>query len=95
MTYTGWFGFDSIPVLTKSDAEVQKYFLTAPDAIAKLWLKRGTSGWRLDVSGDASFPAGYWETFRTALRAWYAGLAQARSTDPSLTSGDFHAPFRR
>ncbi|HSN42517.1 MAG TPA: alpha-amylase family glycosyl hydrolase, partial [Propionibacteriaceae bacterium] len=68
MTYTGWFGFDSIPVLTKTNAEVQQYFLTAPDAIAKLWLKAGAAGWRLDVSGDASFPAEYWTKFRTVTK---------------------------
>ena len=27
------------------------------------------AGWRLDVSGDASFPAGYWETFRQVTKA--------------------------
>lgn len=69
MTYTGWFGFDSIPVLTKTDAEVQAYFLTAEDAVAKLWLRAGAAGWRLDVSGDASFPDGYWETFRAETKA--------------------------
>ena len=69
MSYEGWFGFDSIPVLTKTDAEVQAYFLTADDAIAKLWLQAGAAGWRLDVSGDASFPDGYWETFRTETKA--------------------------
>lgn len=69
MTYAGWFGFDSIPVLTKSEAAVQAYFLTAPAAIAKLWLQRGAAGWRMDVSGDASFPAGYWETFRASVKA--------------------------
>ena len=69
MTYEGWFNFDSIPVLTKTRAEVQRYFLTAPDAIAKLWLKAGANGWRLDVSGDASFPSGYWEQFRSVTKA--------------------------
>ncbi|HYH93378.1 MAG TPA: alpha-amylase family glycosyl hydrolase, partial [Candidatus Saccharimonadales bacterium] len=69
MTYEGWFGFDSIPVLRKSEAEVQAYFLTAPDSIAKRWLAAGASGWRLDVSGDPSFPDGYWETFRDVVRA--------------------------
>ena len=68
-TYDGWFGFDSIPVLTKSQAAVQAYFLTAPDSIAKRWLQAGASGWRLDVSGDASFPNGYWESFRTVVKA--------------------------
>ena len=63
-----WFGFDSIPVLTKDEAEVQQYFLTAPDAIAKLWLKAGAAGWRLDVSGDASFPSGYREVTRPVIQ---------------------------
>ncbi len=67
--YEGWFGFDSIPVLQKTQADVQAYFLTAPDSIARRWLKAGASGWRLDVSGDASFPNGYWESFRAVVRA--------------------------
>ena len=66
--YEGWFGFDSIPVLNKSNPAVQRYFLTNPDAIAKRWLQDGAAGWRLDVSGDPSFPAGYWETFRSVIK---------------------------
>jgi glycosidase len=68
-TYEGWFGFDSIPVLRKDQAAVQSYFLTAPDSIAKRWIRSGASGWRLDVSGDASFPNGYWESFRSVVKA--------------------------
>ncbi|HEX2755331.1 MAG TPA: alpha-amylase family glycosyl hydrolase, partial [Candidatus Limnocylindrales bacterium] len=68
-SYEGWFGFDSIPVLRKDQAAVQAYFLTAPDSIAKRWLQSGASGWRLDVSGDASFPNGYWESFRSVVKA--------------------------
>ncbi|KPV49304.1 alpha-amylase, partial [Kouleothrix aurantiaca] len=67
-TYDGWFGFDSIPVLTKTNADVQKYFLTSTDSVAKHWLKAGAEGWRLDVMGDASFPNGYWETFRNVVK---------------------------
>ncbi|MBK9940312.1 MAG: fibronectin type III domain-containing protein [Kouleothrix sp.] len=66
--YDGWFGFDSIPVLTKSNADLQKYFLTAPNSVSKYWLGAGAEGWRLDVMGDASFPNGYWETFRTVVK---------------------------
>ncbi len=66
--YDGWFGFDSIPVLDKSVAEVQKYFLTSKDSIARKWLKAGAAGWRMDVMGDASFPDGYWETFREVVK---------------------------
>jgi glycosidase len=68
-TYDGWFGFDSIPVLMKSQPAVQAYFLTAPDSVAKRWIAAGASGWRLDVAGDASFPNGYWESFRSAVKA--------------------------
>ncbi|MGE5156111.1 MAG: alpha-amylase family glycosyl hydrolase, partial [Betaproteobacteria bacterium] len=68
-TYDGWFGFDSIPVIVKSNPDVLKYFLTGPSAIATTWLKQGAAGWRMDVAGDASFPNGYWETFRTQVKA--------------------------
>src|SRR5215216_4025821 len=67
-TYDGWFGFDSIPVLNKSNADVQKYFVTGPNSISRFWLDQGAGGWRMDVSGDSSFPNGYWEQFRTVTK---------------------------
>ena len=57
-----------IPVLKKANPAVQQYFLTGPDAISRRWLKDGAAGWRLDVSGDPSFPSGYWETFRSVVK---------------------------
>ncbi|MCU0477141.1 MAG: alpha-amylase family glycosyl hydrolase [Chloroflexi bacterium] len=70
-TYDGWFGFDSIPVINKAATTpgVWDYFLTGSDAIATRWLEAGAAGWRMDVSGDASFPSGYWETFREVVKA--------------------------
>lgn len=67
-TYDGWFGFDSIPVLNKSNSEVQAYFLTDSNSVARYWLVNGAAGWRMDVMGDASFPNGYWETFRDVVK---------------------------
>lgn len=67
-TYDGWFSFDSIPVINKSLPEVQAYFLTDGDSVSRHWLNAGSGGWRLDVMGDASFPAGYWETFRGVVK---------------------------
>jgi glycosidase/fibronectin type 3 domain-containing protein len=67
-TYDGWFGFDSIPVLNKSNPQVQAYFLTNPDSIAARWLIAGAGGWRMDVSGDSSFPADYWTDFRGVVK---------------------------
>jgi glycosidase len=68
-TYDGWFGFDSIPVIRKSESDVQAFFLTSADSVTKRWLRAGAAGWRLDVMGDASFPTGYWETFREAAKS--------------------------
>lgn len=66
--YDGWFGFDSIPVINKSLPAVQEYFLTGDDSVSRYWLEQGASGWRMDVMGDASFPDGYWETFRGVVK---------------------------
>ena len=66
--YDGWFGFDSIPVLNKSNPDVKSYFVTGTDSISKLWLDRGAAGWRLDVMGDPSFPASYWSDFRQVVK---------------------------
>ncbi len=52
-----------------TNTAVWRYFLTGSDAIAKRWLEAGASGWRMDVAGDASFPSGYWETFREVVKA--------------------------
>ncbi|MGE5156270.1 MAG: alpha-amylase family glycosyl hydrolase, partial [Betaproteobacteria bacterium] len=67
--YEAWFGFDSLPVLEKSQPDLQAYFLTSSDSVARHWLDAGASGWRLDVAGDASFPNGYWESFRSVVKA--------------------------
>lgn len=66
--YNGWFGFDSIPVINKTLAQVQDYFVTGTNSVSKYWLGQGADGWRLDVMGDASFPNGYWESFRSVVK---------------------------
>jgi glycosidase len=67
--YESWFGFDSIPTLLKTNPAVQDYFVRGPNSIAKRWLVAGAGGWRMDVSGDASFPDGYWEAFRQVVKS--------------------------
>lgn len=67
--YVGWFGFDSIPEIDKSNDEVLRYFVTGPNSVSRYWLRQGASGWRLDVMGDASFPSTYWPTFRRVVRS--------------------------
>ena len=40
-TYESWFGFDSLPVLDKSNPGVQAYFLTSPGSVSRSWLVNG------------------------------------------------------
>ncbi len=67
--YNGWFGFDSIPVINKTLQTVQDYFVTGQNSVSRYWLGQGADGWRLDVMGDASFPNGYWEQFRSVVKS--------------------------
>ncbi len=66
--YVGWFGFDSIPEIDKNNPAVLDYFVTGRKSVSRYWLGQGAAGWRLDVMGDPSFPAGYWEQFRQVTR---------------------------
>ena len=66
--YSGWFNFDSIPVLTKSNPAVFDYFVGAQGSVTRYWLNQGADGWRLDVMGDGSFPADYWTRFRSVVK---------------------------
>jgi glycosidase len=76
MVYDSWFGFDSIPTINKIRPDVQSYFLDTADSVTRHWLELGARGWRMDVSGDPSFPDGYWEKFRTVVKDFFAeGLA--------------------
>jgi glycosidase len=78
--YEGWFGFDSIPVLTKTLPAVQSYFAEGANSISALWLQRGAAGWRFDVSGDPSFPAGYWEKARATIKGVDANALMVSET---------------
>lgn len=68
MNYTGWYGFDSLPVLTKENASVRNLVYGGPDNVAAYWLNQGAAGWRLDVMGDGSFPASFWKEFRSTVK---------------------------
>jgi glycosidase len=71
MNYAAWFGFDSLPVLNKNEQAVRNLVYAAPGNgdITQYWLNNGASGWRLDVMGDGSFPAEFWQQFRAAVKA--------------------------
>ena len=82
--YVAWANYDTLPVLNKNNDAVRALILgdasgapaatllasPAGDAgVARWWLQQGVAGWRLDVMPDGSFPEGFWQEFRIALKA--------------------------
>lgn len=47
--YESWWGIDTLPQVEENSADYQSFILTHKDAVIKHWLKKGASGWRLDV----------------------------------------------
>ena len=50
--YRCWWGFEDLPEVNEHDPEWQRAIITGKNSVVKLWLKRGASGWRLDVADE-------------------------------------------
>ncbi len=72
--YDGWFGFYSIPVLTKSNAQVQKYFLTSKDSVTQALAPRKEP------------PAGAWTSWAALLVPWDRDREKCRHVVKSTKS---------
>lgn len=64
--YSAWWGIEILPRINGDCPAVRKYFLSE-NGIVRDRLKRGVSGWRLDVADELS--AGFLEELRTAAKA--------------------------
>lgn len=65
-TYDCWWGFTSLPHTNELAPSFVDYTLTNPNSIVKRWLRRGASGWRLDVVDE--LPGKYVKILRTAVK---------------------------
>ena len=54
--YDCWWGHQTLPNVNETDPGYMDYILTGDDAIVKRWLRRGASGWRLDVADELPMP---------------------------------------
>ncbi len=68
--YDCWWGHLTLPNVNELDPGYTDYIVTGKDAIVKRWLRRGASGWRLDVADELPMP------FLRALRK------SVKSVDP-------------
>ncbi|WP_245920677.1 alpha amylase N-terminal ig-like domain-containing protein [Melghirimyces profundicolus] len=76
--YQAWWGFDSLPEIKSIpgkavdyDSELNNrpfanYIMYEEDSVAKSWLDRGASGWRLDVANEVD--PEFWREFRKELK---------------------------
>ena len=51
--YAAWWGFHTLPELDKSNPTYQ-LFMFREDGVVRQWIRRGSSGWRLDVADELS-----------------------------------------
>ena len=47
--YRSWWGFKELPEVEETNSAWQDFVVTGEKSVVKTWLRRGASGWRLDV----------------------------------------------
>ncbi len=50
--YRCWWNFPDLPEVNEHDPGWEKMIITGGDSVVKTWLRRGASGWRLDVADE-------------------------------------------
>jgi len=90
--YQSWWGYDSLPEFKSvigekvsypselNNDELANYIFRESDSVAKSWIARGASGWRLDVANEVD-PA-FWREFRQEL------LQGSYDRGPTLKNGE-------
>ncbi len=64
--YESWWGIDTLPQVEENCKDFQNYILTDKDSVVKHWLKKGASGWRLDVVDE--LPDFFVKTLRNEVK---------------------------
>jgi glycosidase len=67
--YSGWDGYNSLPLLVTSDSAVQQFFFSGtPDNVLLHWYKAGAGGWRFDSA--PAIPNSYWHALRPYAKSY-------------------------
>lgn len=64
--YASWWGFETLPEIDELSPAFRGY-IAGEDGIVRQWLRRGTSGWRLDVADELPDP--FIDALRAAVKA--------------------------
>lgn len=64
--YSAWWGVPSLPETNETNPDFCE-FITGENGVLRYWLKKGISGWRLDVADE--LPDSFLDRVRTAIKA--------------------------
>jgi len=65
--YESWWGIDTLPQVREDSESLREYLLTDENSIVKRWIKKGASGWRLDVVDE--LPDDFVKILRSAVKS--------------------------
>ncbi|MGN1446010.1 MAG: glycoside hydrolase family 13 protein [Eubacteriales bacterium] len=82
--YDAWWGIPILPKLNHQDPACRAFF-TGPDGVCARYIRRGVSGWRLDVADELSDD--FLDELRVSVRA-----ASESSSNRDQVSGESTAP---
>ena len=54
--YECWWGFKTLPNVNEMDEGYRRFILEDDDSVVRHWVRKGTSGWRLDVADELPMP---------------------------------------
>lgn len=66
-SYSSWWGCSNLPNVNETEPTYLDYILRSKDAIIKKWLRKGASGWRLDVADE--LPDEFIKILRSEVKA--------------------------
>ena len=64
--YACWWGIHTLPAMNKENESLQE-FLLGDEGVARFWLEKGASGWRLDVADE--LPMNFLRRLRKAVKS--------------------------
>ena len=64
--YESWWGMETLPQVEEMDESYREYIISGKNSIVKRWLRKGASGWRLDVADE--LPDEFIKELRSAVK---------------------------
>lgn len=67
--YDSWFQIDTLPLTDTSNPAYQRFVYGSDNSVARVWIREGADGWRLDSADNGNFNTAWWGGFRQAVKS--------------------------